>query len=170
MEQNAAPVKLTPRQEAKKFFIFVFFSASAGGIQFLVFTLLYKAIGLGYWLSYLPALVCSVLWNFTVNRRYNFKSVSNVKIAMLKVFAYYLVFTPASTLGGDRLSRLRVGLSDTLWGYVILAGTMIVNFGTEFCVYRFWVYPHSLNSSAAGRREQERVAEQERKKEDLGTV
>jgi len=168
MEQATAPVKLTRRQEVKKFFIFVFFSISAGIIQILVYTLLSEVAGLqSWWLSYLPALICSVLWNFTINRRYNFKSVSNVKIAMLKVFIYYLLFTPASTLWGDALSKLNVGLSETLWGYIILVGTMLVNFVTEFCVYRFWVYPHSMNSSESGQREQERVERKLREKQEI---
>jgi len=156
------PVKLTRGQEIKKFFTFVFFSISAGLIQIGVYTLLNQVLGIkSWWLSYLPALVCSVLWNFTINRRFNFKSVSNVGIAMFKIFAYYCIFTPASTLWGDALSKLNVGLSPDVWGYVILVGTMLVNFVTEFCVYRFWVYPRSINSSAAGQREQERIGQRQ---------
>ncbi|MDR0285442.1 MAG: GtrA family protein [Propionibacteriaceae bacterium] len=147
---------LTRSQELAKFLRFVAFSLSAGLIQVAVFTALAEGLRLAYWVSYLPALVASVLWSFTANRRYTFKSVSNIPVAMAKVGAYYLVFTPLSTWWG----RL---LGDQVWGvgrdaqyYIVLIGTMLVNFGTEFLVYRFWVYRRSINSSATGRREQNR--------------
>ncbi len=82
---------------------FLLFSLSAGIIQLLSFTLLNELLHLKYWFSYLTALVLSVLWNFTLNRRFTFKSASNVPIAMLKVFAYYCVFTPVTTLLGNHL-------------------------------------------------------------------
>jgi len=152
-----APVTLTRRQELWKFCQFVFFSVSAGVVQVLLYTLLSEVIQLSYWLAYLPSLVASVLWNFTVNRRFTFKSVSNVPVAMMKVTVYYLIFTPLSTWWGNALDPLDVGLSAALWGYIILAGTMIINFITEFCVYRFWVFRTMINTSEAGKREQERV-------------
>ena len=84
---------------------FVLFSISAGIIQISVFTLMYKVIEIPWWLSYLTALVLSVLWNFTFNRRYTFKSANNVPIAMIKVAAYYAVFAPVSTIGGHYLEH-----------------------------------------------------------------
>ena len=77
---------------------FTLFSVSAGVIQIGSFTLLNELLHLDYWVSYLIALILSVLWNFTLNRRYTFQSANNVPLAMLKVAAFYLVFTPASTL------------------------------------------------------------------------
>ena len=154
MGQGDAPVALTRRQEIFKFFQFVGFSISAGVIQVALYTLLAEVLHLSYWAAYLPALVASVLWNFTVNRRFTFKSVNNIPVAMLKVTAYYLVFTPLSTWWGNALTQ---GKSDDLRGYVVLVGTMIVNLLTEFCVQRFWVYRVSINTSEAGKREQERV-------------
>ena len=152
------PVTLTRKQEVWKFFQFVFFSASAGVIQVLVYTLLSEGLHIDIWgLSYLPALVASVLWNFTVNRRFTFKSVSNVPLAMIKIAVYYSVFTPLSLWWGDALSKLHTALDHDLQGFMILAGTMLINFVTEFCVYRFWVYRTSINTSEAGRREQERM-------------
>ena len=76
---------------------FVLFSAGAGIIQTVTFTLLNEFVTDKYWYAYLPALVLSVLFNFTVNRKFTFKSASNVPVAMLKVAAYYVVFTPLST-------------------------------------------------------------------------
>ncbi len=117
--------------QAIKFFLF---SVSAGIIQIAVFTLLNELIKLSYWPAYLIALVCSVVWNFTFNRKITFKSANNIPIAMAKVFAYYLVFTPLSTWWGDALER--VGWNE----YIILGLTMIVNFVTEFLYCKFFVF------------------------------
>lgn len=113
---------------------FLLFSISAGVIQFLVFTLLNEFAKLSYWPAYLIALLCSVLWNFTLNRKFTFKSANNVPIAMLKVLAYYLVFTPLSTWWGDALEN--VGWNE----YLILAMTMVINFITEFLYSKFFVF------------------------------
>ena len=155
--ENKEPVELTRRQEIWKFFQFVFFSISAGVIQVLVYTLLSEALHLNYWLAYLPALIASVLWNFTVNRKFTFKSANNVSVAMMKIAVYYLIFTPLSTWWGNALDGLDVGIDAALWGYIILIGTMVVNFVTEFCVCRFWVYRNSINTSEAGKREQDKI-------------
>ena len=45
---------------------YVLFSASAGLIQSLAFTLLHEIVRWPYWPCYLFALVLSVLWNFTL--------------------------------------------------------------------------------------------------------
>jgi len=154
-------VSLTRRQELVKFLQFVAFSISAGAVQILVSTLLHEVIGIkGYWPAYLPALIMSVLWNFTVNRRFTFKSVSNIPLAMMKVTIYYLFFTPLSTFWGDKLNNMDMGINKDAQFYIILLGTMVINFVTEFCVYRFWVYRTTLNTSEAGQREQERIEQQ----------
>ena len=85
---------------------FTLFSISAGVIQIASFTLMNEVFLWNYWVCYLTALVLSVLWNFTLNRKITFQSAANVPIAMLKVAAYYLVFTPLSTWGGDQLTLL----------------------------------------------------------------
>ena len=77
---------------------FVFFSISAGLIEIGSFTVLNEYVKLSYWLCYLIALVLSVLWNFTLNRKFTFQSSNNVPVAMFKVFLYYLGFTPLSTI------------------------------------------------------------------------
>ena len=76
---------------------FLLFSISAGLIQMSSFALFKELLGWTNWLSYLLALVLSVLWNFTLNRKFTFKSANNVPIAMFKVACYYAVFTPLST-------------------------------------------------------------------------
>ena len=150
------PVVLTRKQEIRKFILFLFFSVSAGLIQILVYTFLSEIAHLNYWLAYLPALITSVLWNFTINRKYTFKSANNIKIAMLKVAAYYLVFTPLSTWWVDKLDNINIGINEKVWEYIVLIGTMIINLATEFCIYRFWVFRNSINTSEAGTREQEK--------------
>jgi len=120
---------------------FALFSASAGVIQLGSFTLLNELLHLPYWLSYLTALVLSVLWNFTLNRKFTFKSAANVPRAMLKVAAYYVVFTPLSTL-------LVKYLTDTCgWNeYLVTILNMLINFSTEFVYQRFFVFGNSLDT------------------------
>ena len=101
-------------------------AASAGIIQTLSFTILEEVFHLPYWPSYLTALILSVVWNFTFNRKYTFHSSANVPKAMMLVFLFYLVFTPLSTYIGALLSEK--GIND----YLILGGTMLVNLVTEF--------------------------------------
>lgn len=122
---------------------FTLFSVSAGIIQIGVFTLLNEVLRLPYyWLSYLIALVLSVLWNFTLNRRYTFHSASNVPIAMLKVAAFYCVFTPLTSL-------LEYWLADVLlWNeYLVTVINMVLNFVTEFLYDRFYVFRDSIDTN-----------------------
>lgn len=112
---------------------FTLFSASAGVIQVVSFALLEIFIKT-YWIPYLISLVLSILWNFTLNRRYTFKSATNVPVAMAKVFGFYLVFTPLSTYLGNWAEAL--GVND----FIILAVTMLANFVLEFLFCKFVVY------------------------------
>ena len=136
------------KKEVMRVIKFTLFSISAGLIQILVFTLLNELLHLDYWLSYLIALVCSVIWNFTFNRKFTFKSANNVPIAMLKVFAYYCVFTPLSTL-------LENHLAGTLgWNeYLVTAINMVINFVTEFLYQRFFVFRDSIDTNEEARKE-----------------
>ncbi|MDD3126215.1 MAG: GtrA family protein [Candidatus Izemoplasmatales bacterium] len=144
-------IKLTSKQNFFQFFKFTLFSISAGIIQILSFTILnliFENFFAGaswltseYGLAYFVALVLSVLWNFTINRKFTFKSATNVPIAMLKVFLYYCVFTPLSIWWGVALERL--GWND----YLILLPTMVINMVTEFLYCRLVVYRHSINTA-----------------------
>ena len=80
---------------------FLLFSTGAGIIQVISFTILNEWVKTGYWFSYLVALTLSVLFNFTVNRKFTFKAANNVPIAMMKVGLFYLIFTPVSTWAGN---------------------------------------------------------------------
>ena len=112
---------------------FTLFSVSAGIIQIVSFALLEIFIK-DYWVPYLVSLVLSIIWNFTLNRRYTFKSATNVPIAMAKVFGFYLLFTPLSTYLGDMAESC--GVND----FVILLVTMLSNFVLEFLFCKFVVY------------------------------
>lgn len=130
---------------------YTLFAASAGVIQFVSFTLMTEFTPLPYWPRYLISLVLSVLWNFTFNRRFTFKSANNVPIAMLKVLAYYCVFTPASTLLGHYLVET-AGWND----YVVEIINMLLNFVTEFLYQRFFVFGKTLNTNDLAKKESEK--------------
>ena len=113
---------------------YVLIAASAGIIQAASFSLFEEVLHMPYWPSYLIALILSVLWNFTFNRKYTFHSTSNLPKAMMLVFLFYLVFTPLSTWAGDLLTK--AGWND----YLVLAVTMIVNLVTEFLYQKHIVF------------------------------
>lgn len=148
-------VKLTPKQTAVQVVKFVFFSAGAGIIQFVTFTLLNEFLKLEYMFCYLTALVLSVLYNFTFNRKFTFKSAANIPIAMLKVALFYCVFTPLSTWWGTALTD--AGVQE----YLVLAGTMIINLVSEYLYCRFVVYRKSMNTNVSALKQ---AKEEEKKK------
>ena len=148
-EENRKPEQETPakdRSELIRTIKFVLFSASAGVIEFGVFTLLDSLTSWSYWACYLPALILSVLWNFTLNREFTFRSATNVPIAMLKVAAYYAVFTPATTLLGHYLE------GTCGWdGMVVTILNMVLNFVTEYLYQRFFVFGKSIDTNERAR-------------------
>lgn len=123
---------------------FVLFSISAGVIQVAVFTLMEELLHITHWVSYLTALVMSVLWNFTLNRKFTFHSASNVPVAMAKVAGFYLVFTPLSTWWTAVLTGEALGWNE----YLVLALTMVVNFVTEYLYDRLFVFRESIDSAS----------------------
>lgn len=127
---------------------FVLFSVSAGIIEIVSFTLLNELMHVQYWFSYLTALVLSVLWNFTLNRRFTFKSASNVPIAMLKVVAYYCVFTPVTTLLGNYLVET-LGWNE----YLVTGINMALNLSTEYFYQKYVVYRNSIDTNELAKKE-----------------
>ena len=119
---------------------FTIISISAGIIQIGTFTLMYEVFKWIYWPSYLISLLLSVLWNFTINRKYTFKSANNVKVAMLLVLAFYAVFTPVSTILGSLAESSGVN------GFIVEIITMLSNFVLEFLYNRFVVYRNSCDT------------------------
>lgn len=148
-----------------QFIKFALFSASAGIIQVLSFTLMSEVIiklpflqnlmetnktfakimSNEYGPMYLIALLLSVIWNFTFNRKFTFKSAANVPIAMLKVLAFYCVFTPVSTLLGNYFTAKYADV--TAINYIVLACTMACNMITEFLYDKFVVFKGSENTA-----------------------
>lgn len=122
---------------------FVLFSISAGVIQVLSFTLMEELLHLPHWLSYLVSLILSVVWNFTLNRKFTFCSANNVPVAMALVALFYLVFTPLSTWWTAVLTGPQFGWNE----YLVLTVTMIVNFVTEYLYDRFVVFGKSIDSA-----------------------
>ena len=119
---------------------FTLFSISAGVIQMASFALRNELLHWPYWPCYLIALLLSVLWNFTLNRRFTFQSAANVPVAMVKVLAFYAVFTPLSTLLGNFLAE------DLLWNeYLVTVINMLLNFVLEFLYQRYFVFNKNLD-------------------------
>ena len=130
------------RKELLRAVKFTLFSISAGVIEIVSFSLLTELTVLPYWPCYLIALVLSVLWNFTFNRRYTFRSAGNVTKAMALVAAYYCVFTPLSTLGGNFLANLG-------WNEYLVTGlNMVVNFVTEFLYDKYVVFRGTVDTNS----------------------
>lgn len=141
--------KLSKKENAWQMAKFTLFSISAGIIQIVSFTIFNELFRFNYWASYLIALLLSILFNFTINRRFTFKSAANVPKAMLLVLAYYAVFTPLSTWWGDALEG--AGINE----YIVLGGTMIINFVTEYLFQRFVVYRKTINTNELAKKEEQ---------------
>lgn len=142
------------RKEIIRTIKFVIVSASAGAVEIFIFTLMNEFTGLKYWPCYLTALVASVLWCFTINRRYTFQSAKNIPRAMAMVFAFYLVFTPASTILGNYLA-------ETLhWNeYLVTALNMALNLSLEYLYDTFIVYRGEMdNNDVAAKKKLEESA------------
>ena len=136
---------------------FFFVSCSAGIIQFGSFTLMNELVKFPDWVptfgkdygpAYLIALILSVVWSFTINRRYTFKSVANIPLSMLKVIGYYCVFTPITAFAGDYCT------GSLNWNeYLVLIVTMILNLITEYLFYKFFVYRKTMDTNKLAQKE-----------------
>ena len=131
---------------------FAIFSTGAGIIQTVSFTLLTELPpklfdkALPYWACYLPALILSVLFNFTVNRKFTFKSASNIPVAMLKVAAFYAVFTPVTTILGDMAATKFDAANNPVADYLIFGVTMLLNLVTEFLYQKYFVFRDAIKT------------------------
>ena len=148
-----------------QFIKFALFSASAGIIEVVSFTLMSevliklpfiqnametnptfsKIMNNEYGPMYLIALLLSVLWNFTFNRKFTFKSAANVPIAMLKVLAFYCVFTPVTVILGNYFTAKFADLSAI--NYIVLGVTMACNMISEFLYDKFVVFRNQENTA-----------------------
>lgn len=119
---------------------FTLFSISAGIVQVGSFTVFNELFHWMYWPAYLTSLILSIVWNFTFNRRYTFKSAANVPVAMIKLFGFYAVFTPLSTWLGHLAEGS--GINE----YIVLGVTMLSNFVLEFLFCKLIVYRNQENT------------------------
>lgn len=149
--------------ELKRTLKYACFAASAGVIQ-IVSTAILEKVGLTHYVSYLIGLILSVIWNFTFNRKFTFKSANNVPVAMLKVAVYYLIFTPLSTWWTKALDAASfwgtlatvepLGLGMKGNELIVQVGTMLVNFITEFLYQRFFVFGKTIDTNDIAQKEQ----------------
>ena len=130
------------KKEIVRMVKFVFFSISAGLIEIISFSILNELLNWPYWPCYLIALVLSVVWNFTLNRAFTFQSAGNVPIAMMQVAAFYLVFTPVTTISGNFLVE-SLGWNE----YLVTGLNMALNFITEYLYDRFVVFKATLDTN-----------------------
>ena len=136
---------------------FLIISISAGIVEIGSFTLFNELLFWDYWVCYPLSVLLSVLWNFTINRKVTFKSANNIKIAMLLVLAFYVVFVPVSTILGNYITGLGVN------EYIVKIVTMLLNFTLEFLYCRFVVYRNSCDTAVKKSKEgQEIECEQEK--------
>lgn len=132
---------LKNRKEVWRVLKFVLFSASAGLIQIISFSLLNELLAWKYWPCYLISLLLSILWNFTFNRRYTFRSDANITHAMLLVLAFYAVFTPMTTVLGNWLAE------DIMWNEYLVTGiNMFLNLTLEYLYQRYVVYRNKIDN------------------------
>ena len=130
------------RKEILRVIKFVLFSVSAGIIEIVSFTLLTQLTDWQFWPRYLIALVLSVLWNFTLNRKFTFKSANNVPLAMMKILAFYCVFTPVTTILGNYLAE-NLGWNE----YLVTGLNMLMNITTEYLYDRFVVFGKTIDTN-----------------------
>lgn len=159
MAKNKDKTPLTKEEKRKEMWRsikFILFSISAGLIEggsFLLLTLIpYLALEENYWIPATISLVLSVVWNFTLNRKFTFQSANNVPVAMLKVLAYYVVFAPLSIWLAQMYLINQLGWNEIL----VKAVVMLVNFVTEFLYQRFFVFGKTLDTNDIAQKQKEK--------------
>ena len=140
---NSENQTLTKKQNIIQVIKFALFSASAGIIQIVSFTLLFEVAGLNNTVAYIISLSLSVLWNFTFNRKFTFKSAASIPVAMVKVALFYCVFAPLSTWWTAVLTSPEMHWNE----YLVLILTMLINFVTEYFFDRFIVFGKTIDTA-----------------------
>ena len=148
---NTNKEKLTTKETIIQIAKFVAFSMGAGIIQIVSYTIIHELTGCEHWKAYLPSLILSVLYNFTVNRKFTFKSATNVPVAMLKVALFYCVFAPVSLYLGQLAENAGIN------NYIVEAVTMACNLVTEYLYCRFVVYRNSMNTNNIAEKDKSKI-------------
>ena len=136
---------------------FTLFSISAGVIQIATWFLMLNVFGWSHWVSYLISLILSVIWNFTFNREYTFRSDYDLRRSMIMVAQYYLVFTPISTLWtalltGENPFTGQEATVEPIVAYIVQGCTMLINFVTEFLYQKLVVYKDNVDTNERARK------------------
>ncbi len=145
-------MKTEKKKETARVLKFVLFSASAGIIETVAMILCEEVIKIpGHWVCYTIALVLSVLWNFTFNRKFTFQSAENVPKAMLLVFLFYVPFAPFTIWNEHFLADIH-GWNE----YAVLAINMALNLSLEYLWDNFVVYRNSKDTNDIAKKKQEK--------------
>ena len=137
---------------------YAFFTLSAGLIQFVVSTILFTCLpDMGkinviitmeksQFIANTVGLVLSILWNFTFNRKFTFKSAGNVPRAMILAFLFYVPFYPFQIWCEPTLAHAIAPGQD--WANIIaLVVVMLTNGVLEFCWQKFVIYRKEENTA-----------------------
>ena len=145
-------MKSEKKKETARVIKFILFSASAGIIETVAMVLCEEIIKIpGHWVCYTIALVLSVLWNFTFNRKFTFQSAENVPKAMLLVFLFYVPFAPFTIWNEHFLADIH-GWNE----YAVLAINMALNLSLEYLWDNFVVYRNSKDTNDIAKKKQEK--------------
>lgn len=117
---------------------FTLISISAGIIETLSFLILKEAFKLTeerYWIANLISLILSVLWNFTINRKYTFRSSANIPKTMALTFLFYVFFTPLAMFLTQE--AVKAGANEYLMKFCQMLANLILEYlWTRLFVYR----------------------------------
>jgi putative flippase GtrA len=166
-DKEAAKQKKKTAIQAVKYALF---TASAGIIQFVSFTIMtyafenldwgkldfiVKDMDVTLFVATTVALCLSVLWNFTFNRKFTFKSAGNVPRAMALAFLFYVPFYPFQTW---YVHSVTAALGGAAAVSLLAEGTvMLINGVLEFCWQKFVIYG-----------KEEKLAQERKKYEEIG--
>ncbi len=136
---------------------FTLLSITAAGVEVASFALMVWINSMTGWfpfcVSQSVSIALSVIYNFTVNRHFTFKSANNVPIAMLKVALFYVFFIPLTSWGGQVLSDLG-------WADWLLKGiSLLLNFVGEFLWWKFVVFRGSENTNSLAKKQAEKSSQ-----------
>ena len=142
------------RKELFRAIKFAIVSMSAGIVELGTFTLMNELTNLKYWPCYLTALIASIIWCYTVNRRYTFKSGKSIPVVLAYAAAFYAVFTPATTILGNYLAET------LMWNeYIVTIINMTLNLVTEYLYDTYVVYRNDMDNNSIAKKEQEKKAQ-----------
>lgn len=151
--QLTAEAKAKKKKERIRLLKFILFSCSAGIIETIVSTVLDLTVNKTnehYYICYAIALVCSVIWNFTFNRKFTFKSASNVPKAMALALLFYVPFAPYTIWLAKVLEPL------VKYNILILGINMLQNIVLEYLWQRFVVFRKSIDTNDVAQKDKDK--------------